>query len=122
MSRNNSGLTSALRAIPTLREEFWQDVMVPGSGNSFNQELEYAGRVADYLEFAELLCHDALHRQESCGAHFREEYQTEDGEPRRDDAQFAYVAAWEYREGAAPVVHKEPLAFEFVAPTRRSYQ
>ena len=81
MSRTEGGLTSALRSIPKLREEFWRDVMVPGSGDSFNQELEYAGRVADYLEFAELLCHDALHRQESCGAHFREEYQTEDGEP-----------------------------------------
>jgi succinate dehydrogenase / fumarate reductase flavoprotein subunit len=122
MSRTEGGLTSALRSIPKLREEFWRDVMVPGSGDSFNQELEYAGRVADYLEFAELLCHDALHRQESCGAHFREEYQTEDGEPRRDDARFAYVAAWEYRDRAVPVLHKEPLAFEFVPPTMRSYQ
>ncbi|MFO0698420.1 MAG: fumarate reductase/succinate dehydrogenase flavoprotein subunit [Nitrospira sp.] len=122
MSRNKGGLTSALRSIPKLREEFWRDVMVPGSGESFNQELEYAGRVADYLEFAELLCHDALHREESCGAHFREEYQTEDGEPRRDDGQFAYVAAWEYREGTVPILHKEPLAFEFVPPTMRSYQ
>ncbi|HMS82914.1 MAG TPA: fumarate reductase/succinate dehydrogenase flavoprotein subunit [Nitrospira sp.] len=122
MSRNEGGLTSALRSIPTLREEFWREVMVPGSGESFNQELEYAGRVADYLEFAELLCHDALHRHESCGAHFREEYQTEDGEPRRDDGRFAYVAAWEYREGAVPILHKEPLAFEFVPPTMRSYQ
>lgn len=122
MSRNEGGLTSALRSIPTLREEFWREVMVPGSGESFNQELEYAGRVADYLEFAELLCHDALHRHESCGAHFREEYQTEDGEPRRDDGHFAYVAAWEYREGAVPILHKEPLAFEFVPPTMRSYQ
>ncbi|CUS32183.1 Succinate dehydrogenase or fumarate reductase, flavoprotein subunit [Candidatus Nitrospira nitrosa] len=122
MSRTEGGLTSALQSIPKLREEFWRDVMVPGSGDSFNQELEYAGRVADYLEFAELLCHDALHRQESCGAHFREEYQTEDGEPRRDDARFAYVAAWEYRDRAVPVLHKEPLAFEFVPPTMRSYQ
>ena len=122
MSRNEGGLTSALRMVPKLREEFWRDVMVPGSGDSFNQELEYAGRVADYLEFAELLCHDALHRQESCGAHFREEYQTENGEPRRDDAHFAYVAAWEYRDGAVPLLHKEPLAFEFVPPTMRNYQ
>jgi succinate dehydrogenase / fumarate reductase, flavoprotein subunit len=122
MSRHEGGLVSALRLIPTLREQFWRDVMVPGAGESFNQELEYAGRVADYLEFAELLCHDALHRQESCGAHFREEYQTEDGEPRRDDARFAYVAAWEYRDRAVPALHKEPLAFEFVPPTMRSYQ
>ncbi|MDH4301648.1 MAG: hypothetical protein OEV51_06180, partial [Nitrospira sp.] len=75
-----------------------------------------------YLEFAELLCHDALHRQESCGAHFREEYQTDDGEPKRDDTRFAHVAAWEYRDGAVPLLHKEPLTFEFVQPTMRSYQ
>ena len=122
MSRNEEGLKSALTSIPALREEFWRDVMVPGSGQAFNQELEYAGRVADYLEFAELLCHDALHRKESCGAHFREEYQTDEGEAQRDDSRFAHVAAWEYREGASPILHKEPLAFEFVRPTRRSYQ
>ena len=122
MSRNETGLKQALSSIPTLREEFWRDVVVPGTGDSFSQELEYAGRVADYLEFAELLCHDAWHRQESCGAHFREEYQTGDGEPKRDDARFAHVAAWEYREGASPILHKEPLAFEFVQPTTRSYQ
>ncbi|MDF0652217.1 MAG: fumarate reductase/succinate dehydrogenase flavoprotein subunit [Nitrospira sp.] len=122
MSRNEEGLKSALTSIPALRDEFWRDVMVPGSGEAFNQELEYAGRVADYLEFAELLCHDALHREESCGAHFREEYQTDDGEPQRDDSRFAHVAAWEYREGTSPVLHKESLAFEFVQPTTRSYQ
>lgn len=122
MSRHEEGLKSALTSIPALREEFWKTVMVPGSGEEFNQELEYAGRVADYLEFAELLCHDALHREESCGAHFREEYQTDEGEPRRDDSRFSHVAAWEYREGAAPVLHKERLVFEFVPPTRRSYQ
>lgn len=122
MSRNEEGLKSALASIPKLREEFWRDVMVPGSGEAFNQELEYAGRVADYLEFAELLCHDALHREESCGAHFREEYQTDDGEPQRDDSRFAHVAAWEYREGTSPLLHKESLAFEFVQPTTRSYQ
>lgn len=122
MSRNEEGLKSALTSIPALREEFWRDVMVPGSGQAFNQELEYAGRVADYLEFAELLCHDALHRKESCGAHFREEYQTDEGEAQRDDSRFAHVAAWEYREGASPILHKEPLAFEFVRPTTRSYQ
>jgi succinate dehydrogenase / fumarate reductase flavoprotein subunit len=122
MSRNEEELQSALRSIPALREEFWRGVMVPGSGEAFNQELEYAGRVADYLEFAELLCHDALHREESCGAHFREEYQTDAGETQRDDSRFAHVAAWEYREGASPVLHKEPLVFEFVPPTTRSYQ
>lgn len=122
MSRNEEGLKSALTSIPLLREEFWRNVMVPGSGEAFNQELEYAGRVADYLEFAELLCHDALHREESCGAHFREEYQRDEGEPQRDDGRFAHVAAWEHREGESPILHKEPLAFEFVQPTTRSYQ
>ncbi len=122
MSRNEAGLKLALTLIPALREQFWRDVVVPGSGEAFNQELEYAGRVADFLEFAELLCHDALHREESCGAHFREEHQTEHGEPKRDDGRFAHVAAWEYRQGAVPVLHKEPLAFEFVQPTTRSYQ
>jgi succinate dehydrogenase / fumarate reductase flavoprotein subunit len=122
MSRNEEGLKSALTLIPALREEFWRNVMVPGPGEAFNQELEYAGRVADYLEFAELLCHDALHRKESCGAHFREEYQTDEGEPQRDDSRFSHVAAWEYQEAVLPILHKEPLAFEFVPPTRRSYQ
>ncbi|NJN70689.1 MAG: fumarate reductase/succinate dehydrogenase flavoprotein subunit [Nitrospira sp.] len=122
MSRNEAGLKLALTLIPALREQFWRDVVVPGSGEAFNQELEYAGRVADFLEFAELLCHDALHREESCGAHFREEHQTEHGEPKRDDGRFAHVAAWEYRQGAVPILHKEPLAFEFVQPTTRSYQ
>ena len=122
MSRNEAGLKLELKSIPALREAFWRDVMIPGSGEAFNQELEYAGRVADYLEFAELLCHDALHREESCGAHFREEYQTDDGDPQRDDSRFAHVAAWEYRAEEPPILHKEPLAFEFVLPTRRSYQ
>ncbi len=122
MSRREEGLKRALAFIPVLREEFWRDVRVPGSGETYNQELEYAGRVADYLEFAELLCHDALHREESCGAHFREEYQTEDGEPQRNDTRFAYVAAWEYHENGPPTLHKEPLSYEFVQPTTRSYQ
>jgi succinate dehydrogenase / fumarate reductase flavoprotein subunit len=122
MARCEAGLSRALQAIPALREEFWRDVAVPGSGETFNQELEYAGRVADFLEFAELLCYDALHREESCGAHFREEHQTADGEPQRDDARFAHVAAWEYREDDPPMLHKEPLTFEFVQPTTRSYQ
>jgi succinate dehydrogenase / fumarate reductase, flavoprotein subunit len=122
MTRCQAGLNRALQSIPALREEFWRDVSVPGSGETFNQELEYAGRVADFLEFAELLCHDALHREESCGAHFREEHQTADGEPKRDDNRFAHVAAWEYQENGPPILHKEPLTFEFVQPTTRSYQ
>lgn len=122
MARCEAGLNRALQLIPALREEFRRDVAVPGSGETFNQELEYAGRVADFLEFAELLCHDALHREESCGAHFREEHQTPDGEPKRDDIRFAHVAAWEYRENGPPILHKEPLTFEFVQPTTRSYQ
>jgi succinate dehydrogenase / fumarate reductase flavoprotein subunit len=122
MARNKAGLNQALHAIPELREAFWREVTVPGSGAAFNQELEYAGRVADYLEFAELLCHDALHREESCGAHFREEYQTAEGEPKRDDVQFAHVAAWEYQKDATPLLHRESLNFEFVQPTTRSYQ
>lgn len=122
MSRHEEGLKHALTRIPGLREEFWRDVRVPGSGEIFNQELEYAGRVADYLEFAELLCHDALHREESCGAHFREEHQADDGEPQRNDAQFSYVAAWGFQQQGPPILHKEPLSYEFVQPTTRSYQ
>ena len=114
-------LKQALERIPALREEFWHDVAVLGSGETFNQELEYAGRVADFLEFAELLCHDALHREESCGAHFREEHQTALGEPVRDDTRFSYVAAWEYVPNGRPVLHKEPLLFEFVKPSMRTY-
>jgi succinate dehydrogenase / fumarate reductase flavoprotein subunit len=122
MTRHRAGLKHALQTIPPLRYEFWRDVAVPGSGETFNQELEYAGRVADYLEFAELLCHDALHREESCGAHFREDHQTADGEPLRDDRNFSHVAAWEYVAGGQPVLHREPLVFEFVKPAPRSYQ
>jgi succinate dehydrogenase / fumarate reductase flavoprotein subunit len=106
-----------------LRAEFWENVNVPGSGDSLNQSLELAGRVADFLEFAELMCRDALHRTESCGGHFREESQTPDGEALRDDANFAYVAAWEYAgTGADPILHKEPLAFERVHLAQRSYK
>ena len=123
MSRNAAGLQSALDRIPKLREEFWQNVSVPGARNNINKNLEYAGRVADYLEFAELLTKDALERTESCGGHFREESQTPDQEARRDDEHFSYVAAWEFRGvGQAPVLHKEPLAFEYVKPTQRSYK
>ncbi|HXW07557.1 MAG TPA: fumarate reductase/succinate dehydrogenase flavoprotein subunit [Vicinamibacterales bacterium] len=123
MARNDAGLRNALERIPQLREEFWQNVSVPGPSTNLNKNLEYAGRVADYLEFAEVLTLDALHRTESCGGHFREESQTPDGEALRDDAHFAYVAAWEFREvGRAPVLHREPLAFEYVKPAQRSYK
>jgi succinate dehydrogenase / fumarate reductase flavoprotein subunit len=123
MARNDAGLRRALDLIPKLRDEFWQNVSVPGPESNLNKNLEYAGRVADYLEFAEVLALDALHRTESCGGHFREESQTPDGEARRDDANFAYVAAWEFQGlGKPPVLHKEPLVFEYVKPTQRSYK
>jgi succinate dehydrogenase / fumarate reductase flavoprotein subunit len=123
MARTEASLRRALDAIPKLRSEFWHSVSVPGSQDNLNQSLEYAGRVADYLEFAELLALDALHRRESCGGHFREESQTPDGEARRDDANFTYVAAWEFKgTGQQPQLHKEPLEFEEVHPTQRSYK
>jgi succinate dehydrogenase flavoprotein subunit len=123
MSRNEAGLRQALALIPQLRDQFWHDVSVPGTRDNLNQSLEYAGRVADYLEFAELLTLDALHRRESCGGHFREESQTPDGEALRDDANYSYVAAWEFRGvGKTPELHKEPLVFEEVHPTQRSYK
>ena len=123
MSRNEAGLKLALEKIPRLREEFWRDVNVPGSGVELNQSLERAGRVADFLELGELMCIDALHRQESCGGHFREESQTPDGEALRDDANFSYVAGWEYAgEGQSPVLNKEPLVFENVKLSQRSYK
>ena len=123
MARNDAGLREAIRRIPALREEFWTNVNVPGSGNCLNQSLELAGRVADFLEFGELMCRDALHRTESCGGHFREESQTEEGEALRDDANFAYAAAWEYKGyGAEPALHKEPLTFEKVHLAQRSYK
>jgi succinate dehydrogenase / fumarate reductase flavoprotein subunit len=123
MSRNEAGLKLALEKIPELREEFWRDVNVPGSDVELNQALEKAGRVADFLELAELMCIDALHRTESCGAHFREESQTPDGEALRDDANFAYVAAWQYAgDDRAPILNKEPLVFENVKLSQRSYK
>lgn len=123
MSRTDAGLKRALAKIPQLREEFWQNVSVPGDANNLNKNLEYAGRVADYLEFGELLALDALHRTESCGGHFREESQTPDGEAKRDDENFSYAAAWEYQGvGSAPTLHKEPLTFEHVKPSQRSYK
>ncbi|MCX7929267.1 MAG: fumarate reductase/succinate dehydrogenase flavoprotein subunit [Chlorobi bacterium] len=123
MSRTAEGLKYAVKRIPELRAEFWENVVVPGSGEELNQNLEYAGRVADFLEFAELMCRDAAHREESCGGHFREEYQTPDGEALRNDDQFAYVAVWEYTgPDSEPVLHKEPLVFENVKLTVRSYK
>jgi succinate dehydrogenase / fumarate reductase, flavoprotein subunit len=123
MSRNAAGLREALERLPALRADFWRNVNVPGSDAELNQALEKAGRVADFLELGELMCRDALHRQESCGGHFREEYQTEDGEAQRDDAQFAYVAAWEYEGAERPsTLHKEPLEFEYVHLAQRSYK
>ncbi|MDI1430784.1 fumarate reductase/succinate dehydrogenase flavoprotein subunit [Polyangium sorediatum] len=122
MSRNREGLERALTQIPELREKFYRELLVPGQGESLNRELETAGRVADYFELGELTCRDALHREESCGGHFREEYQTPDGEALRDDEHFAYVAAWQWREGEPPLLHKEPLVFEAAPPMQRSYK
>ena len=123
MSRNEAGLHKALAEIPRLRDEFWQNVSVPGEPTNVNKNLEYAGRVADYLEFAEVLTLDALHRTESCGGHFREERQTVEGEALRDDENFSYVAAWEFKGvGVPPELHKEPLDFEYVKPSQRSYK
>jgi succinate dehydrogenase / fumarate reductase flavoprotein subunit len=123
MARDESGLKKALELIPKLRDEFWHDVRIPGTGEELNQSLEHAGRVADFLELAELMCIDALHREESCGGHFRVEHQTPDGEALRHDDRYAYVAAWEYGgDGEPPVLHKEPLVFENVALSQRSYK
>jgi succinate dehydrogenase / fumarate reductase flavoprotein subunit len=123
MSRTAAGLETAIGQIRELREEFWHSLTVPGSGEDFNQQLETAGRVADFMELGELLCIDALHRNESCGGHFREEYQTEDGEALRDDDNFSYAAAWGWNGvGAAPSLYKEPLEFEYVHPSQRSYK
>jgi succinate dehydrogenase / fumarate reductase flavoprotein subunit len=123
MARTRSGLETALQSIRILRDEFWHDVNVTGEKNNLNPSLDYAGRVADYMEFAELLARDALHREESCGGHFREEYQTPDNEARRNDDLFSYVAAWEFKGvGAEPTLYKEPLGFDEVHPSQRSYK
>ncbi|MBM2839597.1 MAG: frdA 1 [Bacteroidetes bacterium] len=123
MGRNKTGLEKAIEAIRQLRGEFWKDVKVVGTDDSLNSELERAGRVADFLDLGELLARDALHRGESCGGHFREEYQTEDGEAKRNDDKFAYVAAWEFTGiDKEPKLHKEPLEFEYVKPSQRSYK
>jgi succinate dehydrogenase / fumarate reductase, flavoprotein subunit len=123
MARTKQSLETALKQIPALREEFWANVNVPGSGNTLNQSLEQAGRVADFIELGELLCRDALTREESCGGHFREEYQYPDGECKRDDEKFAHVAAWEYQgEGKTPLRNIEPLNYEFTKMSVRSYK
>ena len=123
MARNAQGLQEAIQEIRQLRKEFWTDVRVPGEVGEFNPELDKAGRVADFIELGELMCMDALNREESCGGHFREEYQTEEGEALRQDDNFMYVAAWEYRgEDAEPVLHKEELLYDVVKPSQRSYK
>jgi succinate dehydrogenase / fumarate reductase flavoprotein subunit len=123
MARNEAGLQKALQKIPDLREQFWRDVNVLGDNEELNPALERAGRVADFLEFGELLCQDALQRRESCGGHFREEFQTPEGEAVRDDEHFCHAAVWEYQgTGQAPLRHAEPLKFEYVHLETRSYK
>jgi succinate dehydrogenase / fumarate reductase flavoprotein subunit len=123
MGRTAEGLRHALEKIPELREQYWRDVKVLGAGDELNQSLEKAGRVGDFFELAELMCLDALERNESCGGHFREEYQTPEGEALRNDVEYSYVAAWEFRgDGQAPELHKEPLHFDYVHPSQRSYK
>jgi succinate dehydrogenase / fumarate reductase flavoprotein subunit len=122
MRRTEEGLNKALSLVDELKKEFWSNLIVPGEGAELNQELEKAGRVADFLELARLMITDALNRKESCGAHFREESQTEDGEAKRIDAEYSYVAAWEYNGENEPILNKEPLKFEFVELKERSYK
>jgi succinate dehydrogenase / fumarate reductase, flavoprotein subunit len=123
MARSEQSLTEALKKIPAIREEFWKNVKVSGTGAELNQQLENAGRTADFIEFAELLARDALHRNESCGGHFRVEYQYPDGEAKRDDVNYCYSAAWEFKGlDKEPELHKEPLKFENVHLAVRSYK
>jgi succinate dehydrogenase / fumarate reductase flavoprotein subunit len=123
MARSEKGLKHAIEKIRALKAEFWENVTVLGDSNDLNQSLEKAGRVADFLELGELMCIDALERNESCGGHFREEFQTPEGEAMRDDEKYAYVAAWEFKgDGQAAALHKEPLNFEYVHPSQRSYK
>jgi len=123
MARNKSGMKKALQQIPELRKQFWKNVKVTGTDLDMNIELEKAGRVVDFLELGELMARDALHREESCGGHFREESQTNEGEAKRNDARFSYVAAWEHKgEKKQAVLHKERLKFEYVKPSQRSYK
>ena len=123
MARDQAGLETAIARIQDLREEFWHNLKLPGDANTLNKNLEFAGRVADFMELAELMARDALHREESCGGHFRSEHQTADGEAKRDDDHFAYVAAWEYRgRYRTPTLYRENLHFENVQLTQRSYK
>jgi succinate dehydrogenase / fumarate reductase flavoprotein subunit len=123
MARSDASLKNALKEIPKLRQEFWTNVNISGEGGEMNQQLENAGRVADFLEFSELLCKDALAREESCGGHFRVEHQMPDGEAKRNDADFCYAAAWEFKGvGNEPELHKEPLKFDNVHLAVRSYK
>ena len=123
MSRNKEGLLKAIDDITALRNEFWSDVMVPGHANELKQELEKAGRVADFLELGELMCKDALEREESCGGHFREESQTKEGEALRNDADYTFVSAWEYaKKPSESKLHKESLEFENIEVKQRSYK
>jgi succinate dehydrogenase / fumarate reductase flavoprotein subunit len=122
MARNAQGLQEAIGEIQQLKKEFWSDLRIPGAINEMNPELDKAGRVADFIELGELMCMDALNRNESCGGHFREESQTEEGEAKRDDENFTYVSAWEYKGEHDWLIHKEPLSFEVAKPTQRSYK
>jgi succinate dehydrogenase / fumarate reductase flavoprotein subunit len=122
MARNEQGLKEAMLELRQLREEFWKDVKIPGDVNEMNPELDKANRVADFIELGELMCRDALNRKESCGGHFREEMQTGEGEALRDDENFSYVAAWEFKTGNNWELHKEELNFEVAKPTQRSYK
>ena len=123
MARNEQNLRAAITDIRELREDFWKNVKIPGTENEFNPELDKAGRLADFLELGELMCLDALDRNESCGGHFREESQTPEGEALRDDDDFAYVSAWEYTgDPGESKLHKEELNFEFVELKQRSYK
>ena len=122
MARNEKGLSGSLAQLAAIRREFWSNVLIPGTGTELNQSLERAGRLADFLELAELMVHDALNRQESCGCHLREEFQTHEGEALRNDSDFSYVAAWQSQGDDTPILHKEPLVFENVTPSKRSYK
>ena len=122
MSRNEEGLKKALTLIDELEKEFWSDLRILGTDQGVNQDLEKAGRVADFFDIARLMCLDALNRHESCGAHFREESQTETGEAKRIDAEYSYVSVWEYKGQERPELHKEPLKFEYVKLAERSYK
>ena len=122
MSRNEAGLKKALELIDDLEKEFWSDLRILGTAEGVNQDLEKAGRVADFFDIARLMCWDALNRQESCGAHFREESQTETGEAKRIDTEYSYVSVWEYKDKEMPELHKEMLTFEYVKLAERSYK